>query len=458
MRGRAVLAHVWFGGVIAGAGVGCGHDYSLSPVKPDEPPGALPLGEADDVGVEDLGEDEVTVEIVPVDLDGPHPVEFEEPEAAPDGIVEQEITLGGGVRSEVADYLFVIDGSSSMQRVLGRVLDGFEALAGVGPTGSRAFPSEARIGVMSTLPADPRFRDRVHRAAPDRSWLARLPGFGGLVDGRRIGRFLAVAPPRIADRYPVMGCDAWFAPDEANADGVPCLVANTQIALYPVIVEAGLTALAQRLEADPPLFRSGAAANVIVVSDTHDPGIPSTHPMFEELSELRPTYEALEELALSRQELASFRVHAIAPAEVCTAEDWTGVGPAYFEAARAGGGEVLDVCDANSGQYVELVRRIAEGGAIPTRPVLPLAADAELLEVLIDGEPAEFRVSDDGRAIVLPGSVPAEASQIRVRYRDVGASAIAEAFREGAPPKAPVASTAPRGAAPTVVVTAVDEK
>src|SRR5688500_329485 len=103
--------------------VGCGQEYGISAVdvdtpivKPHRPPARVhrPLA--------------------------PQPVPLD----------ERAVTLGGDAPSAVVDYLFVVDGSASMERVLGRVRDGFEALAGSG-----VFPAEARIAVMSTLPADP---------------------------------------------------------------------------------------------------------------------------------------------------------------------------------------------------------------------------------------------------------------------------------------------------------------
>lgn len=325
---------------------------------------------------------------------------------------ELEVALGGGATSAVADYLFVVDGSASMERVLDRVRDGFVALAG-----SDVFPADARIGVMSTLPADPASRARVHPGAVHAPWLKHEPGFGGLVDRERIAVFRDLAPPQVADRFGLEGCDAWFRPEDRNADGLPCLVANTQISLYPVIVEAGLTALGQRLDRGEPLFRTGAAVNVVFVSDTHDPGIPESSPRFAALEALRPTFEALEQTALARQDLASFRIHAIAPESLCSSEDWSASGPVYFEAAEASGGETLDLCTADPEAYVGLVRRIAVEGAVPQRPVIPVAEGAEVSEILVDGRPSVFTMSRDGRAVVLPGSLPAEQKKVQVRYR-----------------------------------------
>jgi len=295
--------------------VGCSTDYRLSAIEPSSP---APLGADPGAGI-------------PGDQ---APVEGPSDEGRPLGIPEiqhQQVLIGGGSHTEVADYLFVVDSSSSMEGILDKVLDGIDAL-----TRDGVFPKDARLGVMNMTPSDPLRPGTIHPSIKSRWWLKFEPGFGDLIDGDRITVFREVAPPYLAERFSAAGCDKWFAPDAKNADGVPCLVANTQISLYPIEVEAGLTSLGQRLERDPPLFRSGAAANVVFVTDTHDPGIPADAPGFADLMSIRPTFAQLETEALSRQQLASFRIHAIAPASVCTAEDWTAAGPAYFEAAKAG--------------------------------------------------------------------------------------------------------------------------
>lgn len=324
----------------------------------------------------------------------------------------RDVELGGAERSTVADYLFVVDASSSMADVLNRVLDGFDAIGDVNP-----FPSDARIGVMSTLPAHPLRTTAIHPRARQRWWLQFLPGFQSVVDEEAIAVFREVAPAHVAERYPIDGCGGWFAPKESNAKGVPCIVANTQLALYPVLVEAGLLALHQRLERGDPLFRSGASANVIFLSDTHDPGLSPSEDGYAELMAARPTFEQLRVLAMSRQPLASFRVHAIAPAERCADEDWTAGGPSYFEAARASGGEMIDVCTAKPEDYVGFIERMASAGALRQSPVIALQPDEQVLDVLVDGEPAEYAISPDGRAVSLAAPLPADKARVRLVLR-----------------------------------------
>ncbi|MEQ1568674.1 MAG: hypothetical protein ABMA64_23750 [Myxococcota bacterium] len=381
--------------VCALALVGCATEYRLAGIESELPPMPAAPGAAGGDGpiAQDPSAEAGSVEPPPLN--------------------HHQVVIGGGSRATVVDYLFVVDSSSSMQGIIGSVLAGFDALAE-----EDVFPTEARIAVMNTLPADPLRRGVVHPGAKSRWWLKFEPGFGEPVDQDRIEVFRELAPTHVSDRFPTRGCSAWFTPEERNADGVPCLVAHTQVALYPVGVEAGLTALGQRLERDPPLFRPGAAVNVVFVSDTHDPGLPATDPAFAGLLSARPTFAQLETLALSRQPLASFRVHAIAPAAVCTAEDWSAAGPAYTQAARDAGGRTLDSCGATPADYVAMVRHIATDGAVPQRTVIPVRDRMEVAEVRLDGEIVPFSISPDGRAITLPGALPDAARTVDVGYRE----------------------------------------
>jgi hypothetical protein len=390
MRGAIALA--WLGG--------CSTEYALMGVDPD---GVLPAGQpalADHApGMPTDG---------PPAYDGAMPEVEEAP--PPEPARERVVELG------VADYLFVVDSSASMASILNHVLAGFDAVRD-----ANAFTRGARIGVMSTLPGDPLRPTAIHPRAKQKWWLQFEPGFQSLVDADAITIYRELAPPQVAERFPMDGCQGWFAPSDVNPKGVSCLVANTQLSLYPVLVEAGLLALQQRLTQPEPLFRSGAAANVIFVSDTHDPGLTPEEPGFAELVAARPTFEQLRLLAASRQTLSSFRVHAIAPADLCSDEDWTGGGDAYFEAALAANGEILDVCTATPADYVAFVQRMAEQGAVPQAPVIALADGEQVLDVLVDDQPAPFALSLDGRALTLPfanlaGSQRA-ASQVRLVLR-----------------------------------------
>ena len=135
----------------------------------------------------------------------------------------------------MADYLFVIDHSVSMDKVLENVRAGMMSLAEDG-----AFPSKARVAVMTTLPGNPSDLDQPHPSAKTSPGIAQDPGFLGLVDGERITAYREVAPPAVAARFAMDGCEAWFAPDARSAEGELCVLANTQLGLTAVGVELSL--------------------------------------------------------------------------------------------------------------------------------------------------------------------------------------------------------------------------
>jgi len=327
------------------------------------------------------------------------------------GVRVEEFRFGRTEQTPVADFLFIVDNSSSMENVIDRVRRGFETLAKDNP-----FPAKSRIAVMSTLPAKEFDRRRPHRAVRSSSMLAHDPGFMNLIDGRRIATYRRLMP-EIADRFAQDGCDeAWFGPTDVNSAGVPCIVAHTQTGMRDVRVEAGLTALKQILlrDGDEPLFRPGAAANVIIVSDTHDPGASPRKQDIMELVQMRPEYAELQALVDKNSTVASFRIHAVAPKTVCS-ENWSEIGPVYFDAVEASGGRSVDVCTAED--YSTLIRDIAQSGSVPTRAVFPLGKRAREVEyVEIDQIDVPFRVSERGDVVLLDREIPVDSSRVKVHY------------------------------------------
>jgi hypothetical protein len=324
--------------------------------------------------------------------------------------LRQEIfELGGDARTPVTDFLFVVDGSVSMEHVIGRVQAGVEAMADDG-----LFPARSRVAVTGTTPTDPRTRWGVHPAVASKGLVTFEPGLGGLVDAERLQRAHSIGA--LADHFGLPGCEAWFEPSATASDGTPCLVAHTQTAALYTRVEAGLTVTGQLL-ARGGLFRPGAAANVIIVSDTHDPGANPDNPDVEELLAARPTGEDLAALAGATHDLASFRVHAIAPAGDCGEPWFEEVGPAYFDAAQATSGETLDLCTARPEHYQALIRRIAERGSVPTAPVLALGRPADVVTaVRVDGRPVGFVTVASGEAVRLTGSLPSARSRVEIEF------------------------------------------
>lgn len=347
---------------------------------------------------------------VSVEDDGGSAVSAEE---APDrGERRETFLLGARTPTPVADFLFVVDESASMRGVVARVR---EAFADLGDGG--AFPVEARVAVMGMIPGDPDDLGRAHPAVGHGRRNRLGPGFLRLVQRATIDEFSAVAPVAQLARFAHRGCDdAWFAPGDVDDDGVPCLVGHTQISMDVIQAEAGLTAFAQLLErrGDSPLFRPGAAANVIFVSDTQDPGLPHDDPHLDDLVALRPDHEELTALVDEANDVASFRVHAIVPDSAC-GEGWSHLGTVYQDVAEASGGRTLDVCTARD--YRAFVEAIGHEGSTPTRAVLALGRTATEVDVAIGGETVGGRLTGGGRAVVLDRALPERITPVTVTYR-----------------------------------------
>jgi len=332
-------------------------------------------------------------------------------EDAPSGMVEELHEVGEGSENPVTDFLFVIDDSVSMGEALGRFRAGIDSLAD-----PSVWPSDARIAVMNTTPGVRGNASQLHPAVHSREIFLSAPGFLRLVDAEGLAAYRELLPPEHASHLREEGCEAWFQPGERNAQGVLCLRAHTQLALTDQRVEAGLHAVSQFMQrrSRAAVFRPGAAANVVFISDTHDPGVhvdelaPGQAYLVDELLENQPTYESLVQRLSHFHTLSSFRVHAVAPEMEC-GESLADLPPSYFTAAEASGGVTADLC--STFDYAEVIAEIATLGSQRTAPVVALGRQAESVEgVLVDGVSVAYSLSPDGRALrveepVRPGAV-----------------------------------------------------
>lgn len=395
--------------------VGCGQEYGLSPAAPGAEPSPFD-GATATSGVRGSPggrRDPRPAAETPAapSRPGAHRPRHPRPEFA-----AQEVPLGGGATTDVVDFLFVVDHSSSMNRIVDQVFAGFDALAA-----EDAFPRDARIAVTSTLPADPDRPSRPHPAANKAKMMRWDPGFQRLVSAEAIAAFREEFPG-MAESFALDGCGPWFAPAAKSPSGASCFAAHTQLALVSVGTEAGLTAT-QQLLSRAPLFRTGAAANVVFVSDTQDPGVGPDHPDLAALLDLRPTAEELLATAAARQVTSSLRLHAIAPQTQCGSEPSAHLGDPYGDAARATDGRTLDICAAKPEDYVTFVREIVADGSVPTSPVVPLARPERIRAVFFDGREVPWHLSSDQRAVVVDRPMPAARTAVRIEYRAPAARA-----------------------------------
>lgn len=317
--------------------------------------------------------------------------------------------FGGEASNAVVDYVFVLDNSVSMKKVLKRVRKGFDSLE------PDRWPADARIAVLSTLPHDLSDPEKLHASvAPTAPEAIDDPGFTQLVSADSIAWQREHGDDKMRRRFKAKGCGEWFAPDEVGPDGRKCIVAHTQISLGVVAAEAGLTALKQLLERNrgEAIFRPGASVNIVFVSDTHDPGVNGA--AGKELLAARPTPQQLVSLIEQDNSVSSVRFHAIAPQTECV-EKWKAFGPAYFEAAEATGGARLDMCGTDD--YRPILNAVLTDGAKPTKPVFALGASAETVhQVTVDGEPVKWTLDGNGSVVVDVVPQPGTEQVVEVEY------------------------------------------
>lgn len=170
------------------------------------------------------------------------------------------------------DILFVLDESCSMQTIANNVRDGFASLT------NGAFPDDTQMGVTYMSPAA---LDSMGQPIFNTPWktgnvVPSFPGFLRLITEATQTEYTTQFPAN-ARYFPKKACaNEWFHPSDKNARGEACLDAAVQLGNWCTGAETGLVAFEQLLLKSTlggkRLFREGAFANVIFVSDTHEPG------------------------------------------------------------------------------------------------------------------------------------------------------------------------------------------
>ncbi len=330
---------------------------------------------------------------------------------------EKRSSFSFGPKAAMADFLFVFDNSVSMRTALSQLREGFSSL------NNAAWPTDTRIAVMTTLPADPNNLSVVH---PDVNPYPNInidPGFLNLVSEK--GRKMFVDAPGTnqagKDGFLEEMCAAeWFKPADKNPAGKACLSVAIQSPFAGVGVEAGLVALSQIVKKKPQMFRRGTQLNVVFVSDTQDPGDNKPR-----VQALRPTYAQLKPLIEANSTVASVKLHGVTPSETCRTNEGTpsrtdGRGLPYQDAIAASGGVWLDYCDgANVRSDYKPVAQQIVAGALP-EPVFVLPQPAsKIVRVLVDGGlyPAEkVTLSADKKSVRIDGLSPKKDVPIEVVY------------------------------------------
>lgn len=317
-----------------------------------------------------------------------------------------------GPSQVTTDYVLIIDNSSSMNTILQRVKNGIQRVIENSPT---VFPPNSRMAVMSTMiGAAPSYSTT--GAGIDRYQGIDLePGFLSFVNAAQIKAYKAGVRSR-ADNWPLNGCDQeWFKPSDKDGSNNFCFTAALQTTGESVNVEAGIHAFRQLLDKNKnkQIFRTNALVNVIFISDTHDPGannpgLVNTRPQYADIVNFIKT--------TANKGIGGLKFHALAPINsTCSIEAMHD--KAYLKIATDSGGEQADACAAGT-DYVEFFRKMS-ASSVKKEPIFSLEKPAaKVLSVKVGNALVkDFKVSETGDVVTIPGLAPTSDVDIVIEYQ-----------------------------------------
>lgn len=345
----------------------------------------------------------------------PDPLAEPAPTLVPEQVLSsttQKVSYTHAVPPNAVDYLFILDNSCSARPLRTGAQEGYSALALI----DGILPGDPKIATMTT--SHGAFDDL---SAPgfklvDYGQIVFEPGFLDFYHKAARDLFLEKRPESAA-KYPLAGCqDRWFAPTDKDENGELCIKAAFQSENSCTQTEAGLLAFQQLLEKNKgkPIFRSGAIVNVIFVSDTHGPGIVGADADLLRSHHLSP--EALKTQVLKDNNIAGFKVHAIAPqgGNQCSSEQFgSGI---YNDLAAYFGGKVVH-CGGEV-DYEGFMKDMVTISKVADFAVYKLDTKAKkIIEVSLDGVPTEDYVFDPvANTITFPNIAPGSSVEVDIVY------------------------------------------
>ena len=322
----------------------------------------------------------------------------------------KKTTFKYGPKTVPNDVLFIFDNSVSMNSQLQNVRKGFESLVGADWFG------DVRLGVMTTLPADPKNLSAPHPGVSTYNGIEREPGFLSLVSLKALNDFKKVAAADKQSAYAEPLCEQeWFKPEDVNSNKKRCLSVALQNPFHAVGCEAGMTALSQLIETRGQVFRKGAFAQVVFVSDAQDPGCGN-----DDLQKIRPKPEDLRKKITDKNELLDLKFHGVIPVENggTTNETKNGstFGFPYNTLVKQNKGILIDI--TASSDYSQFAKSLAKNSLPEAVFALPDVAK-KIISVKVAGQPLsaeKIQLSPDGKSVRLLGVSPTAEVNIEIAY------------------------------------------
>jgi hypothetical protein len=308
------------------------------------------------------------------------------PQVPASGIpVKETLRVNGQRPLELADFLFIVDNSSSMTQEKESVRNALLAIP------AERFPQDSRLGVMTTMAAQYSNFALPHAGISTYTGIETEPGFLDLVTASAILKYKQNALVNATYRagYAKPGCaSGWFGVREKDAAGNLCFDAAMQSPLHGVGCEAGLNAFEQMLlkykAAGKKVFRGGAFAHVILVSDETYPGCSNA-----ELLQKIPTYGRLKELVYADSAVLGFKIHGIGNDPVkapIVAGDETQRGKYASSARRRADDSAGVYLSMGSADYSTVIEQMVVSGKTEKAIVTVASRIGKVEKVLVDGK------------------------------------------------------------------------
>ncbi|NBX16247.1 MAG: hypothetical protein EBR09_02665 [Proteobacteria bacterium] len=405
------------------------------------------------------------------------PVQPSQPAAGEKKLVTASEKFEVSASSPPSDFVFVVDGSRSMETLIGKIMDGFETI------NSADYPPDTKMAVMNMLshkldnPSEALAAESIWSLYSEdlaennrtdfrstftlenvKLFLDAQPGYLKFINSASVAAYKQKAdtlsysykynvansptiteklerllrPGKTNSTYPLPVCqNAWFTPTETNEYSQRCLRAAMQINEI-VHIESGLTAVHQMLKKNKamPLFRDKAAVHFVFISDTHDPG-DSGFANFTGYMEKLPKFADIESAARETSTpIRSVKLHGVVPftADNCADNEYQRglakspqvvepqkiFGGSYLPQITASGGVAVDMCKSNI-DYKSVVNQIlSEAKKIP--PFKLNAADVKNVVVKVNGmDYKEFQVVG-GNSVEVNGLLSNTSYTIEIAY------------------------------------------
>lgn len=330
------------------------------------------------------------------------------------GYLKQEESFKHSTPSAVVDYLFVLDNSCSSGPLMEAVRQGFSALVNL----VGVLPEDTKIATMATLHAQ--FDDLTKKGIGLKGYdgIENEPGFLDFYHKQARDDFIKLFPNSV-QKYPLVGCEnKWFTPTETDENEDLCIRAAFQSQNSCTGTEAGILAFQQLLEKNKgkSIFRESAIANVIFVSDTHDPGINVRNKTGKAIIEKHLSFTDLKKKVLEDNKLLGFKVHAIAPVngKKCTSESYND--GSYNKLVEASQGKSVG-CSQNI-DYVEFMQDMVTESKVAdiARYILKYQA-VKILSIKVDGVAIEdYNFDKKTNAVLIPNIKPGANVKVDIHY------------------------------------------